>query len=155
MGDFVIMAADQQCVFSIIKMKDDYDKIWEVEGKLFGAQGPSSDAANFARNQLAQALRKGSYQVDLLIAGVDEDGPQLYFMDYLASCEKVNKGAQGYGAMFTFGLMDRYYKEDMNLDEAKDLIRMCIKELETRFLVDLGTYMCKVVDKNGTRIEAL
>jgi len=180
--DFVIMAADQQCVFSIIKMKDDYDKIWEVEGKLFGAQGPSSDAsnfvemieknirlhtlrtglrlstkaaANFTRNQLAQALRKGSYQVDLLIAGVDEDGPQLYFMDYLASCEKVNKGAQGYGAMFTFGLMDRYYKEDMNLDEAKDLIRMCIKELETRFLVDLGTYMCKVVDKNGTRIEQL
>merc|ERR1719468_300027 len=110
-------------------------------------------ATNFTRNELAHALRKGPYQVDMLIGGVDEDGPQLYFMDYLASCEKVNKGAHGYGAMFTFGLMDRYYKENMSLDEAKDLIRKCITELETRFVMQLGKYKCKVVDKDGTRVE--
>jgi len=180
--DFVIIAADMQTAFSVIRMKDDYDKISEVEGKLFAAAGPSADTsnfvefvekniklhtlrtglklstkatANFTRNELATALRKGPYQVDLIIGGVDEDGPQLYFMDYLASCEKVNKAAQGYGAMFCLGLMDRYYKEDMNLEEAKEIIRMCIKELETRFIIDLGKYMCKVVDKDGTRIEKL
>jgi len=180
--DFVIIAADMQTAFSVIRMKDDYDKIWEIEGKLLCANGPSADAANFVeliekniklhtlrtglklstkasanftRNELATALRKGSYQVDMLIGGVDEDGPHLYFMDYLASCEEVNKGAHGYGAMFTFGLMDRYYKEGLDLEEAKDLIRKCIKELETRFIVDLGSYMCKVVDKDGTRIEKL
>mmetsp|Transcript_3624 Transcript_3624/g.10589 ORF Transcript_3624/g.10589 Transcript_3624/m.10589 type:complete len:194 (-) Transcript_3624:116-697(-) len=176
--DFVIVAADRTTVFSVIKMKDDYDKIWEVEGKLFAALGQTADAANFVefveknirlhtlragmplstkaaanftRNELAQALRKGPYQTDMLIAGVDADGPQLYMMDYLASMEKVNKAAHGYGAMFTFGLMDRYYKNDLNLEEAKDIIRKCIKELEVRFLIDLGKYTVKVVDKDGIR----
>jgi len=180
--DFVILAADQQTTFSVIKMKDDYDKIWEVEGKLFAASGPSADAANFVefveknirlhtlrtgsrlttkaaanftRNELAAALRKGGYQTDMLIAGVDEDGPCLYFMDYLASLEKVNKGAHGYGAMFTFGLMDRYWKKDMTVTEAKDIIKKCIAELETRFVIDLGKYSCKIVDKNGVRVENL
>merc|ERR1711977_218307 len=95
-------------------------------------------AANFTRNELATALRKGPYQADLLVGGVDADGPALYFMDYLASCEKVNKAAHGYGAMFTLGLMDRYWKKDMTEPEAVEVIRMCIKELETRFIVSLG-----------------
>merc|ERR1711972_824039 len=130
-------------------MGDDADKIWEVENKLFAATGPSADTANFVefleknirlhtlrtglklstkaaasftRNELAHALRKGPYQADLLIGGVDAEGPGLYFMDYLASMEKVNKGAHGYGAMFTFGLMDRYWKKDLTVTEAKDLI---------------------------------
>eukprot|EP00405_Crypthecodinium_cohnii_P045830 CAMPEP_0206570944 /NCGR_PEP_ID=MMETSP0325_2-20121206/27338_1 /ASSEMBLY_ACC=CAM_ASM_000347 /TAXON_ID=2866 /ORGANISM="Crypthecodinium cohnii, Strain Seligo" /LENGTH=243 /DNA_ID=CAMNT_0054074827 /DNA_START=77 /DNA_END=809 /DNA_ORIENTATION=+ len=181
--DFVIIAADAQTAFSVIKLKDDYDKIWEVEGKLFAASGPTADAsnfvefieknirlhtlrtglplttkaaANFTRNELAQSLRsRGSYQVDMLIGGMDADGPGLYYLDYLSSMEKVNKAAHGYGAMFTFGLMDRYWKPDLELEEAKDIIRKCIKEIEVRFVIDLGKYICKVVDKNGTRLEEL
>merc|ERR1712187_864964 len=106
-------------------------------------------AANFTRNELAAALRKGPYQADLLIGGVDADGPGLYFMDYLASMEKCNKAAHGYGAMFTLGLLDRYWKKDLMEPEAIEIIKMCIKELETRFIVSLGNYKCKVVDKNG------
>merc|ERR1719231_734250 len=92
-------------------------------------------AANFTRNELAHALRNGPYQVDMIIAGVDESGPAMYFMDYLASMEKVNKAAHGYGAYFALGLMDRYWKADMNLEEAKDVIRKCIQEMETRFII--------------------
>mmetsp|Transcript_2133 Transcript_2133/g.6793 ORF Transcript_2133/g.6793 Transcript_2133/m.6793 type:complete len:194 (-) Transcript_2133:62-643(-) len=180
--DFVILAADMQASHSIIRVKSDADKIWQVENMLFAATGPSSDtqnfvefiqknitlhtlktglqlstkaAANFTRNELAYSLRKGPYQADLLIAGVDDDGPHLYFMDYLASLERVNKAAQGYGAFFTLGLMDRYYKPDLTLEEAKDVIRKCIKEMETRFVINLGDYKCKVVDANGVREEKL
>merc|ERR1712222_54723 len=108
-------------------------------------------SANFTRNELASALRRGPYQADLLIAGIDADGPGLYFMDYLASMEKVNKAAHGYGAMFTLGLMDRYWKKDLTEPEAIEIMKMCIKELETRFIVSIGNYKCKIVDKNGTR----
>jgi len=176
--DFVILATDCQAAFSIIRMKDDADKIWQIENMLFSVTGPPADtgnfvefvekniklhslktglkmstkaAANFTRNELATALRKGPYHADILIAGCDQDGPALYFVDYLASMEKVNKAGHGYGAMFTLGLMDRYYKPDLTLEEAKDIIRMCIKELETRFVVSLGNYKCKVVDKDGCR----
>lgn len=88
---------------------------------------------------------KGPYQTD--IVGVDEEGPQLYMMDYSASLQKVNKVAHGYGAMFTFSLMGRYYKGDLSLEEAKHIIRKRTKELEVRFVMDLGKYASKVVDR--------
>lgn len=176
--DFVIVAADCGEKFSIVRLKDDSDKIWQVEDMLFAAAGPSADthnfvefvskniclhtlrtglklstkaAAAFTRNELAAALRKGPYNADMMIAGVDNGKPGLYFMDYLASMEKCNKCAHGYGAMFTLGLMDRYWKKDLELEEAKDIIRKCIAELEKRFIVQLGKYKCKVVDKDGCR----
>ncbi|CAJ1351086.1 unnamed protein product [Effrenium voratum] len=108
-------------------------------------------AASFTRNELAHALRKGPFQTDLLVAGVDNDGPSLYFMDYLASSEKVNKAAHGYGAMFTLGLMDRYWKPNMEEAEAIDIIKKCIKELETRFIVELPNFKCKIVNKDGVK----
>merc|ERR1711865_676314 len=55
--------------------------------------------------------------------------------------EKVNKGAHGYGAMFTFGLMDRYWKPDMNLEECKDIIRKCIAELFSGRSYEPGGYV--------------
>merc|ERR1719498_531964 len=81
-------------------------------------------AANFTRNELAHALRRGPYQVDLLIAGVDDDGPALYFMDYMSSMEKVNKAAHGYGAYFALSIMDKYFKADLTLDEAKSIMKL-------------------------------
>mmetsp|Transcript_39210 Transcript_39210/g.92312 ORF Transcript_39210/g.92312 Transcript_39210/m.92312 type:complete len:192 (+) Transcript_39210:88-663(+) len=174
--DFVLMAADSHAAFSICRLKDDNDKLTDVEGMLFGAVGPNSDtvnfiefidknirlntlrtgyklttkaAANFTRNELAHALRNGPYQVDLLVGGVDAEGPALYFMDYLASCEKVNKAAHGYGAYFALSIMDRYYKNDLTLDEAKDIIRKCIEEMKTRFVIHMGSFKCKVVTKDG------
>lgn len=176
--DFVILAADCSEKFSIVRLTDQSDKIWQVEDLLFAAGGPSADthnfvefiskniclhtlrtglklstkaAASFTRNELAAALRKGPYNCDCMLAGVDGGKPSLYFLDYLASMEKVNKAAHGYGAMFTLGLMDRYWKENLELEEAKEIIRKCIKELEVRFLVNMGKFKCKVVDTNGCR----
>merc|ERR1719265_449960 len=87
-----------------------------------GLPASTKSASNFTRNELATALRRGPYQVDMLIGGMDDDGPGLYFMDYMASSEKVNKAAHGYGAYFALSIMDRYYKPDMTLEEGKDII---------------------------------
>ena len=54
--------------------------------------------ANFARGELATALRKGPKQCNLLVAGYDKDkGPSLYFLDYLATMHKMNVAGYGYG----------------------------------------------------------
>jgi len=180
--DFVILATDCQQVFSVIRMKDDADKITVVENKLFAVTGNGADAtyfmgymiedlklhtlrndralttkaaATWTRTNLAQALRKNPFQVDMLVAGVDEDGPQLFFLDTYASMEKVNRAAHGYGAMFTLGLMDRFWHPELTEEEGIALIKNCIKELELRFLVNLGRYTCKIVDKDGPRVVEL
>lgn len=111
-------------------------------------------ASSWIRNQLAKSLRSRSpYQVNVLIAGFDvpSSAPALYWMDYLGTMAEVPFAAQGYGAMFTMGLMDRFHRPDMNLEEGLDLLRKCIDELKKRFIVDLGTWKVRVIDRQGIK----
>ena len=39
----------------------------------------------------------------------------------------------------------------LNEEEAKELVRACIKQLHTRFLMHQPSFKVKVVDKNGVR----
>jgi 20S proteasome subunit beta 4 len=91
--------------------------------------------------------------VNLLIAGYEEKtGPSLFFMDYLASIHELPRAAHGYGAHFTLGLLDRFYKKDLTQEEGINIIKLCIKELATRFLVNRTGFVIKLVDKDGVRV---
>ena len=67
--------------------------------------------ASFTRRNLADYLRSNSpYFVNLLIGGYDEQtGPELYFIDYLASCVKVPYASHGYGGFFSLTILDRFH----------------------------------------------
>ena len=41
--------------------------------------------------------------------------------------------AHGYGGFFTLATLDRHYKENMTLDEAKDVLKKCIAEVRPVF----------------------
>ncbi|KAI8056134.1 nucleophile aminohydrolase [Syncephalis plumigaleata] len=113
--------------------------------------------ANFIRGSLAESLRSRSpYQVNLLVAGVDPKAPEgeqagLYWIDYLATLAKCPFASHGYGSFYCMSLLDRYHKPDMTLDEVKALARLCAEEMRRRFIVNLGDFVCKVVDKDGIR----
>ena len=63
-----------------------------------GSKLSTKAIANFARGELATALRKGPKSANLLVAGYDEGkGPSLYFLDYLATMHKMNVAGYGYG----------------------------------------------------------
>ncbi|CAO1618536.1 unnamed protein product [Sympodiomycopsis kandeliae] len=111
-------------------------------------------ASAWIRNELATSLRSQKpYQVNLLLGGYDQPSstPALYWLDYLGTLASVPFAAHGYGAYFCLSLMDRYHRPDMTLEEGLELLKRCVNELKTRFIVDLGTWKVKVVDKNGTR----
>lgn len=109
--------------------------------------------ANFCRRELARALRKGPFQVNCLLGGYDEDiGSQLYFLDYLASLQKVNFGVQGYASNFCMSIFDRERKPALTQEEALTVIDHCIEELKTRFLISQPNFMIKAVDKDGVKI---
>jgi 20S proteasome alpha/beta subunit len=102
--------------------------------------------------QLATALRKGPYQSNLLLAGWDDnEGVSLYQMDYMASLSKVNFGAHGYAANFILSVFDRDWKQGLTLEEGLEVVRRCIHELKTRFLISQPVFTLKVVDQSGTR----
>lgn len=117
--------------------------------------------ANFCRNELAKALRKGPYQVNTLLGGYDFDkndpttgSSQLYYLDYMGTLHSIPYGCQGYANMFCVGIMDRDYKSSVELmteDDALAIIYKCIKEIQTRFLVSQENFIIKCIDKNGIR----
>ena len=78
-------------------------------------------------------------------------GPSLYFIDYMASLAKVNFGAQGYAANFVLSVFDREWTEGLDLEGGLEIIRKCIHELNTRFLISQPKFVVKVVDVTGTR----
>jgi 20S proteasome subunit beta 4 len=179
--DFVLLAADTSQARSIVVLKTDDDKIMKLDDyKLFAMAGENGDrtafceyiqknlhlyyyrndlklstraAANYTRKELAEALRSDPYNVNLLLAGFDEeDGASLYFIDYLSSMSKVPFGAHGYAGFFLSGLLDRYWQKDMNREQVLALADRCINELQTRLLVAGNNFTIKIVDKDGIQV---
>jgi len=178
--DFVIMAADKSRARSIVVMANEEDKIMHLEkNKLLGASGVAGDcsqfcdfiqknlnlhhyrtdvplsthaAANFTRNQLAIALRKSPYQCNLLLGGYDTSGPSLYYMDYLASLQKMPYAIQGHASYFLLSILDKNYTPDLSEEQALNLLEDCFKELKQRFLINSPNFIIKVVDENGIRV---
>jgi len=178
-NDFVILASDMTNAHSIIVNKQDEDKMFKLSDRLLMAvTGESGDttifaefiarnfqlykmrngyelsppaAASFTRRQLADALRsKTPYQVNFLLAGFSErTGPELYWMDYLASMVKVPYATHGYGGMFSIGIMDRYYRADLTREEAYDVLKKCVAEIQQRLIINLPNFQVKVLDKDG------
>ena len=88
----------------------------------------------------------------MILGGFDEGvGPSLYFIDYLASMQKIDKGAHGYAGFFCHGLLDAGWKPNMSVEEGLVLMRTCTAELKTRFMMNMPNWMVKVVDKDGVR----
>lgn len=79
-------------------------------------------AAHFTRRNLADSLRSRTpYNVNILMAGHDQhDGPQLFFIDYLASSVKVPYACHGYGGFFALTIMDRYHSEGVDIKKTVD-----------------------------------
>lgn len=178
----VVLATDQSNARSILVYQTNLDKIKELTShSAMGVSGPNCDLvnfteiiaknlqlyelandgtklsthaqANFCRGELAAALRKGPYQVNVLLGGYDPSGSSsLYFLDYLGALQKVPYGSQGMSSNFCLSIMDRECHEGMNETEALTVIDHCIGELKTRFLVHQPNFIIKVIDKDGVRV---
>lgn len=112
--------------------------------------------ANFCRNELAVALRKGPYQVSALLGGYDvtTGTPSLYYLDYMGTLQKIPFGAQGYSQYFTLSTMDREYREGLDEAAAIDIIGKSIHELQSRLVIKQSNYIIKVIDKDGVRVHS-
>lgn len=102
---------------------------------------------------MATALRKGPYQVNVLIGGYDtqENRAKLYWMDYLGTLQQVNKGAQGYAGYFCNSVLDQHFKADMTQDQGIECAKKCIYELNHRFMISQHGYLGKLVTKDGIK----
>ncbi|KAF6040053.1 PSMB2 [Bugula neritina] len=179
--DFVLVAADSSNARSIVRMKEDHDKMVPISDNVVmltsgdvgdclqfseyiaknlqlykmrnGYELSPEAAANFTRRNLAESLRsRNAYQVNLLLAGYDEKtGPSLYYMDYLASMNKLPFAVHGYGSFFSLSIFDRYYTPDVTKEEAYELLNKCVQEIQKRFLVNMPRFKVRMISKDGIK----
>jgi len=51
------------------------------------------ETAHFIRSELAKSIRKSPIQANSMLAGYDENGPSLYWLDYMGTMTKVKHSA--------------------------------------------------------------
>lgn len=176
-----MVCCDTAAVQSVVSIKQDLDKIIPVDShKVFVIAGESGDrvqfsefiianvklyalrngtqlstkaVANYARGEMAAALRKGPYYCNLLIAGFDEKvGPSLYWMDYLGTLAAIKTGGTGYGSYFALSLFDKLWHPDVTQDEALIMVEKAVAEVRQRCAIAPPKFLVKVVDKDGIRV---
>lgn len=77
--------------------------------------------------------------------------PELFWLDALGALQNVAFGAHGLASRFALSLLDNGFREGMSLDEARDLMETCFRQLERRYLVSSVGFSMKVVDGDGCR----
>ena len=180
--DWVIVACDTAVNRSIFTLKHDEDKIMNLNSnKILAASGEQTDryqfcnyiqknlqlqafrtgielsveaSAQWMRSELAEALRRGPYQVNCLVGGFEHSTGEakLYWMDYLGTLQQVTKGAHGYAGYFVNSVLDNSFQKDMTLDDGLATIKKCIHELRTRFIIKQPNFVAKIVTKDGIKV---
>lgn len=176
--DWVIIAADSSVSSSIICMSEEYDRIVEIDHRtalaMCGETGDSlqlseyiqgnialykfrnsvelsSEAmSHFIRSIMAESIRKNPYEVNMLM-GCYDGKPSLYYLDYLGTHQKINYGAQGYCSYFVLSVFDKYYKDNMTVEEGKELMKKALDQIKQRFTVAPHGFIVKLINKDGVQ----
>jgi len=64
---------------------------------------------------------------NLVIAGMDKDGPKLYTLDAIGSLMEDDYGTAGTGMLLSIGILEADYKKDMTVAQGEKLVEKAIR----------------------------
>jgi proteasome beta subunit len=67
-----------------------------------------------------------------IVGGIDEEGPSIYVLDVLGSVIPDKYAVVGSGTEIAVGVLEEGFKEDMTIEEAKNLVTRAIKSAVSR-----------------------
>jgi len=106
-------------------------------------------------SNILQSSKYFPYYVQLLIGGVDNKGPHLYDLDAIGGMEEEKKfTSTGSGSPIALGVLEDQYKENISIEEAKELAKKAIKAAIERDIGSGGRGIdIAVITKDGITIE--
>ncbi len=93
---------------------------------------------------------------NLIIGGVDKEGPQVYTLDGLGSVIPEEFGATGTGMLLSMGILEADYKPDMSIEDGVKLVEKAIRNSIKRDAMSGNGIDLLIITKEGTeekRIE--
>ena len=87
---------------------------------------------------------------NLIIAGVDKDGPKLYTLDALGSLIPEDYGATGTGMLLSMGILEADYKPDMTIEDGVKLVEKVISNSIKRDVMSGNGIDLLIITQDGT-----
>lgn len=138
-ADMQILAKEASAYANIYTYENDHPISVKATAKLIGS--------------LLFQRRLMPYITQTIIGGIDQDGPSLYVLDLLGSVLPDKYASVGSGTEISIGVLEDEYKDDMSLDEAKDLMKRAIKAALARDAASGGDVDLLIISKEGIKTE--
>jgi proteasome beta subunit len=90
-----------------------------------------------------------------IVGGTDDEGPSIYVLDVLGSVIPDKYAVVGSGTEIAMGVLEDSYKENMTLDEAKDLVTRAVKSAISRDIMSGDGLDFLIITKEGIQEESM
>ena len=90
----------------------------------------------------------------LIVGGVDEKGGHVYMLDPLGSMlEEDEFTATGSGSVVAYGVLEDEYKQNMSIEEGKQLVMRAVNAARRRDIASGGSIQLAVINTSGVNIS--
>jgi proteasome beta subunit len=131
----------------------------EAYGNLFSLDiGRPTSVRSISKlmSNLLFARRLAPLITQTIVGGIDdEEGASLYVLDILGSVIPDKYAVVGSGTEIAMGVVEEGYKEDLTMEEAKDLVVRAIKSAVSRDIMSGDGIDFLLITKDGTTEESM
>lgn len=90
-----------------------------------------------------------------IVAGMDDEGASLYVLDILGSVIPDKYAVVGSGTEIAMGVLEEGYREDLTMEEAKDLVIRAVKSAISRDIMSGDGLDFLLITKDGINEESM
>jgi proteasome beta subunit len=173
--DCVVLASDQRATMGYLIATKTAKKIYKITDRIGATIAGSVADAQFimefirSRAKLFEIERgrpirvkaltrllgnimfhnRGLFMLGSLVGGFDDEGPQVYYTDFVGSVIPDKFTANGSGSPVALGVLEDGYKDDLTKKKATELAIRAIAAAIERDAATGNNILCSVIDKDG------
>jgi proteasome beta subunit len=133
-------------------------KILRAQANLFKLREGSEISVKGMAKMLANMLYQRKmfpYYVNVAVAGIDKEGPQVWTMDAIGSLMPDDYGVGGSSATMAVGILEAEYKPDMTVEEGTKLMEKTIRNAVKRDAMAGNGMDILVITKDGPKEKSI
>ncbi len=131
-------------------------KILRAQANLYkldtGVRISTKSLAKMISNQLYRRKMAPLY-TNLVVAGMDEDGPKLYTLDAIGSLIPEDYAATGTGMLLSMGILEAEYTQELTVEEGRELVQKVIRNAIKRDTMSGNGIDIITITENGAEEE--
>jgi proteasome beta subunit len=133
----------------LVREVEAYARLFSLDiGRPISVRSAAKLMANLLFNQ-----RLAPLITQTIVGGIDDEGASLYVLDVLGSVIPDKYAVVGSGTEIAIGVLEEGYKEDMTMNEAKDLVVRSIKSAISRDVMSGDGIDFLLITKDGINEE--